>query len=189
MNDSTLLGLIFGSIVSAIIGGLIGATRNNAGSGIVWGALLGPIGWILVLFLDQRTKCPECRGPVPKGANRCLHCGFEFDASKTGLPPSPSADASAKISSAGSTRKKCPFCAELIQKEAIKCRYCGSNLPAPSLPPESLPEKKEVLEQEPALEEPMDAMMCPWCGHCIKMSDVMEGENYCPKCAKMFTVE
>jgi hypothetical protein len=188
MDDGTVLRLIFGAIVSAIIGGLIGATRNNAGSGIVWGALLGPIGWILVLFLDQRAKCPECRGPVPEGAHRCLHCGFELGASKPGRQPSPSADAPAQASSPGSTRKKCPFCAELIQKEAIKCRYCGSNLPPPTVPPAPLPEKKEV-EPEAASEEPTDAMKCPWCGHYIKIADVMQGENYCPQCAKIFIVE
>ena len=62
-----------------MVGGLIGVSRNNPISGIVWGGLLGPIGWLVVLFLDERAKCPECKASFVEGARRCQHCGFVFN--------------------------------------------------------------------------------------------------------------
>jgi hypothetical protein len=109
--------IFFWLVVSAGVGGLIGASRNNVGSGVVWGALLGPLGWIIVLFLDMRAKCPACRGPLAEGALRCQHCGFGSGLGNA--VPAPAVE---------SDKKKCPFCAELIQREAIKCRFCGSEL-------------------------------------------------------------
>jgi len=71
--------VVFWLIIGAVVGGLIGAKHNQAGSGIVWGALLGPIGWIITFALpDERPKCPECLGAIPEGARRCQHCGFVF---------------------------------------------------------------------------------------------------------------
>ncbi len=147
MDDGAYI--FFWLLVGAAVGGVIGGTRNNVGSGIVWGALLGPIGWILVLFMDERAKCPECQGRLADGAHRCQHCGVEIGSSK--VVPAPGV---VPVRVAESDKKKCPFCAELIQREAIKCRYCGSDLPAQPVPVTgSLTAGSSPVSQERVLEK------------------------------------
>lgn len=64
--------------ICPLIGGLIGIQRRRFLSGVVWGLILGPIGWLLVLLLaDCRPKCPECKSPLNDGATRCHRCGCE----------------------------------------------------------------------------------------------------------------
>ena len=66
-------------LVSSIFG-LIGAAigqkaRGRAVAGYICGFLFWFLGWLLVLlFADQRRRCPECRGVVPDDAIRCMHC-------------------------------------------------------------------------------------------------------------------
>ena len=69
--------LASGWAVSAVIGYFIGATRGRGGAGAVWGALLGPIGWLVMLVVkDERKKCPFCGGVLGQGAvSRCKNCG------------------------------------------------------------------------------------------------------------------
>jgi hypothetical protein len=75
--------LFFGSVISAVIGGMIGSVRNQITSGVVWGLLLGPLGWLITFLLpDQRYKCPECHGPIEEGVRRCRHCGVDLIAVK-----------------------------------------------------------------------------------------------------------
>ena len=63
--------IVFGGVV----GGILGSLRCNVGSGIVWGAILGPIGWLMVLVLmDRRPVCPHCRERVKPGAVICRYC-------------------------------------------------------------------------------------------------------------------
>ena len=63
------------------VGWWIGSLRDRPGDGLAWGALLGPIGWLVVyLGPDNRRKCQECRGAVPSDATRCMHCGAELRA-------------------------------------------------------------------------------------------------------------
>jgi hypothetical protein len=60
------------------IGALIGRARGRISSGLVWGVLLGPLGWLVTALLpDHRLECPLCKGTVPQGAVRCMHCGYE----------------------------------------------------------------------------------------------------------------
>jgi hypothetical protein len=62
--------------VQAGIGGLIGRWRGRPGSGVVWGLLLGPVGWIVTAMLkDMRPKCPDCGGVRVEDARKCRFCG------------------------------------------------------------------------------------------------------------------
>lgn len=62
---------------SGVVGYFIGGTKGNAGSGAVWGFLLGPIGWLIVaVSKDGRKKCPHCGGTLGEGrVSRCKNCG------------------------------------------------------------------------------------------------------------------
>jgi ribosomal protein L40E len=170
MDDSILLLIFFWAIIGGVIGGFIGTARNNPGSGFVWGALLGPVGWILVLFLDERPICPECQSPIPGAARRCRHCGYELNKSH-----SPASQQGTKSIEPG--KKKCPFCAEQIQKEAIKCRYCGSDLP-------NVPAKTEI---ERPLKEKLEPVIyrCQQCGGELEFSSGWEGTKVgCSHCGQ-----
>ena len=81
MDEVTvLIMLAFGAFVSGIIGAEIASARGGGrGMGFGLGALLGPVGWLIVFLSDgDRPKCPECLGSVPAGAKKCRHCGSEL---------------------------------------------------------------------------------------------------------------
>lgn len=42
--------------VFAVVGALIGNSKNRVGAGAFWGFLLGPIGWIIVLLGPDYSK-------------------------------------------------------------------------------------------------------------------------------------
>lgn len=191
--------IIFWIFIGAVVGGLIGASRNNVGSGVVWGALLGPIGWILVLFLDERAKCPECKSPVPDDARRCGHCGFDLYGRHTPKPDFPKTQSQTNVIGIEPDMKKCPFCAESIKNEAIKCRYCGSDLLTvpKKTEAERQHQKDEMLNWSPGAELKSSAsdtiegesISCPVCGQQIAFTILKKGENFCPHCSGKFIAE
>ena len=68
-----LLGYV---VLMGIIGALLGCIKGRPGIGAFGSVLLGPLGWLLVLlWRDERPKCPACKGVVAKDASRCRHCG------------------------------------------------------------------------------------------------------------------
>ena len=63
-------------ILGPLIGAAIGQNKGRLGAGLFFGLLLGPIGWLIVAVgPDNRRKCPQCKGAVPEGASKCMHCG------------------------------------------------------------------------------------------------------------------
>lgn len=62
-------------IPCAIAGAMIGAKKDEAGSGFFLGLLLGPLG-VLIAFLlrGNRQTCPFCLELIPYGAKVCAHC-------------------------------------------------------------------------------------------------------------------
>ena len=75
LNLTLLFYVVFSCIVSGIVGAVIGSSRNAIMTGFVLGLLLGPIGWIISIFIDYRAQCSECKGRIPDDARKCLHCG------------------------------------------------------------------------------------------------------------------
>lgn len=69
--------LLSGWAVSGVIGYFVGSTKGRGGDGAIWGVLLGPIGWLVVLCgEDRRKSCPYCGGIIPQGpVKRCKNCG------------------------------------------------------------------------------------------------------------------
>ena len=61
-------------IVCGIVGAIIGSAKNAGPAGFALGLLLGPLGVIAAFILDNRRKCPQCKGRVDDGAQICQHC-------------------------------------------------------------------------------------------------------------------
>jgi RNA polymerase subunit RPABC4/transcription elongation factor Spt4 len=63
-------------LVFALVGYAIGSAKGRTTAGLLWGALVGPIGWLVVAVgPNMKPKCSSCGGVVVKGAQKCLHCG------------------------------------------------------------------------------------------------------------------
>lgn len=71
--------LIWLTLACTAVGGLIGWYKGAFWKGVILGATLGPIGWVISLIAeDRRQECPSCsRGNASKSKN-CLHCGVEL---------------------------------------------------------------------------------------------------------------
>lgn len=69
-------GCFTGFIVFGLIGWAIGHAKGQPGAGFLAGALLGPLGWLIMLLIsDARATCDECGGFIADGARRCKNCG------------------------------------------------------------------------------------------------------------------
>lgn len=65
--------------VDATVGTIIGAWRARALAGAIFGALLGPVGWLLVALGPNRAAphaeaCPYCLQAVPTSQQTCARC-------------------------------------------------------------------------------------------------------------------
>lgn len=68
--------LISWILINSLIGGAIGQSKKRVGAGVLFGLLLGPIGWLLIAAgPNMGPKCPECGGTVVEGAKKCKNCG------------------------------------------------------------------------------------------------------------------
>lgn len=81
MFDMEIGMLWFYVAIFAGVGGLIGWRKKQVVSGIVWGGLLGPVGWLVTLLLPSRgPKCPLCGGALANEiVPKCRHCGSDID--------------------------------------------------------------------------------------------------------------
>ena len=75
--DPTLWAWMTAFTVVSIAGGaLIGRVKGRMTAGIIWAAVLGPIGWIIVgLGRSNLQACPECAKPNQPDAIVCRQCG------------------------------------------------------------------------------------------------------------------
>lgn len=75
METSQIVIVFVWLLFGGLIGGMIGANRGRDTSGVILGALLGPVGWVFIACVrDLRPRCPECRSVIAKHATRCIHC-------------------------------------------------------------------------------------------------------------------
>ncbi len=79
LTDPTLWYWLIGfTVVSALVGALIGKYKNAVVRDTLLGLALGPIGWGISLLLPKAVTKPPCRAcgkPVDAGDRRCRHCG------------------------------------------------------------------------------------------------------------------
>lgn len=72
------LGITF---VCALVGAFIGMAKGRWLAGLIWGAALGPIGWLVMVFArSDLPECPECGRPNATSAKSCRHCGVNLRA-------------------------------------------------------------------------------------------------------------
>jgi len=71
--------LLWLTLACAAIGGLIGWRKGAFWKGVVLGAALGPIGWVISLIAKGPLQdCPNCSRGNVSDAKTCRHCGIDL---------------------------------------------------------------------------------------------------------------
>lgn len=72
--------ILLGLVLSGIIGYFLGSHKGMGAFGFLVSALLGPIGWLLVLVSKGNVrKCPYCGEGIRFEATICKHCRSKVD--------------------------------------------------------------------------------------------------------------
>lgn len=165
---------IIGWFASAIIGWLIGKSKNRGGAGFLLGALLGPIGWIVVFLLsgNSSASAPSVDMTV-----------FEIEAEI----PSDMQDSTGLIYP---VKVVCPKCDSLNSRYMVNTKIVGPKLCNNCKESLSL-SVKFVKVGEPDPKRRMKLLVCPSCSAdlIIDTKDGMLMQPYpnCPACGKLFT--
>ena len=80
MDMTDVVLWIIGALIATLIGYFIGERRGRAYDGSILGFCLGPLGWIIVLVMeDKRSKCPHCASPIlAASATVCARCARDL---------------------------------------------------------------------------------------------------------------
>lgn len=109
-------------LIMALIGCAIGQINGRPAAGFLWGLLLGPIGWLIVIIgPNMKPKCPECGGIVVEGARKCKNCGSALPTITTATEESP-------LPKSEDGTKVCPVCKQVLPIPARMC-ICGHTWP------------------------------------------------------------
>jgi ribosomal protein L32 len=67
------------TLACAAVGAAIGWIRGRWLAGLVWGAALGPIGWLVIALSKAGLgECPECGHRNQPDARVCHRCGIDI---------------------------------------------------------------------------------------------------------------
>lgn len=67
--------LLLAMLACGLAGLWIGWLRGRWLAGLLWGAALGPVGWLVTGLLPVRgPACPACSRPNPPAVRSCRHC-------------------------------------------------------------------------------------------------------------------
>ncbi len=81
------IALVLYVMVFGLVGWVIGERKGRPEAGFLFGALLGPIGWLIVAAgpdvkaaqaATRMRKCPYCAEMVQPDAKVCKHCGRDI---------------------------------------------------------------------------------------------------------------
>lgn len=133
MEEFSLFLLLGSIVVGFFVGHVIGGSRGRPDEGGCLGGLLGPIGWLIVLFLPREgRRCPFCREVVAPDATVCPHCQRDIPlpappASAPAPKPEPTPEPAAPLPS---PPKPTPAPTATF-KVVVACPDCGSRYRVP----------------------------------------------------------
>lgn len=74
------------TLLCTAVGALVGWWKGRTLAGLVWGTVLGPIGWIVVaLARPEPHACPRCANTHREFARACRHCGAPLRKAGSGM--------------------------------------------------------------------------------------------------------
>lgn len=82
--------ILFWAIINALVGAAIGQRKNAIGACVAVCILLGPIGWLISIFIEGDVrKCPFCAENIKPQAVVCPHCQRDLPSPKPKAQSSP----------------------------------------------------------------------------------------------------
>ena len=131
MDTGFLVVVFLFAMIFGFIGRSIGERKGRPEAGFIFGALLGPLG-ILIIAVGpdvkaeqaalRAKKCPACKGSVPDDARKCMHCGEDLTVQLAPAPvpvPKPPKPPTPKELADGS-HIPCPLCGQRLRVSTLK---------------------------------------------------------------------